>query len=651
MSIAGGRTPEGEALDAYSQVVTTVAERLTPSVASLRVIQRDGRGRGVPGAGSGVVISPDGFVITSAHVVVGTSRGSASFVDGHEARFEVVGRDPLSDLAVLRPDGDSLHPADLGDASMLRVGQLVVAIGNPLGFSGSVTAGVVSALGRALPLSSGRAGRLVENVIQTDAALNPGNSGGALADGRGRVIGITTAVAGIGLGLAVPIDDATRKIIAALMRDGRVRRAYIGIRRSPPAAAARGSEDRAGRSVSRSSRSSQEAPRRAPDSAQATSSSTWTTIRSRTLPTCSDSWSARPSVVRCACSCGETGMSAPSLSSLPSSKRPERPARRSIQTMLAREAYDLVFTLLNHEAVRRQRDARLRRAPWQATRRSPRRWRHWKSGFLDASQDGPSDRHRATPALRRCSRTHTQTEHAAVSGVGEHGTPWPGLLEDAFTCHLLNARHLKNVPGRKTDVKDAEWITQLVEPGLVRPSFVPPKPIRESRPESGLFPEHALDAGSRKSSGGLEFVGRGKGFADADPTGTIALDLRRSQIRRAALLIEQAEAALEGATPFAGTRLLLGEKCGELDLVPPPHEGQGPHCRHLHGRTEWTMRVREQAKIHHRPRADTADATTQHRADTADLERELDDLLDEVDAVLEENAEEFVKAYVQKGGE
>jgi S1-C subfamily serine protease len=246
MSIAGGRTPEGEALDAYSQVVTTVAERLTPSVASLRVIQRDGRGRGVPGAGSGVVISPDGFVITSAHVVVGTSRGSASFVDGHEARFEVVGRDPLSDLAVLRPDGDSLHPADLGDASMLRVGQLVVAIGNPLGFSGSVTAGVVSALGRALPLSSGRAGRLVENVIQTDAALNPGNSGGALADGRGRVIGITTAVAGIGLGLAVPIDDATRKIIAALMRDGRVRRAYIGIRRSPPAAAARGSEDRAG---------------------------------------------------------------------------------------------------------------------------------------------------------------------------------------------------------------------------------------------------------------------------------------------------------------------------------------------------------------------------------------------------------------------
>jgi S1-C subfamily serine protease len=243
MSIADGRTPEGEALDAYSQVVTTVAERLTPSVASLRVIQRDGRGRGVPGAGSGVVISPDGFVITSAHVVVGTTRGSASFVDGHEARFHVVGRDPLSDLAVLRLDGDAFHPADLGDASELRVGQLVVAVGNPLGFSGSVTAGVVSALGRALPLGSGRAGRLIENVIQTDAALNPGNSGGALADGRGRVIGITTAVAGIGLGLAVPIDDATLKIVAALIGEGRVHRAYIGItggaRPLPPRAAAK----------------------------------------------------------------------------------------------------------------------------------------------------------------------------------------------------------------------------------------------------------------------------------------------------------------------------------------------------------------------------------------------------------------------------
>jgi S1-C subfamily serine protease len=242
MSFRDERPTDDEALDAYSQVVTMVAERLTPSVASLRVVQRAGRGGVVQGAGSGVVISSDGFAITSAHVVAGSPRGSAVFVDGHEERFEVVGRDELSDLAVLRLDGRDLHPADLGDASRLRVGQLVVAIGNPLGFAGSVTAGVVSALGRALPLSSGRATRLVENVIQTDAALNPGNSGGALADGRGTVVGINTAVAGIGLGLAVPIDDATRKIIAALMRDGRVRRAYIGVtggsRPLPPRAAA-----------------------------------------------------------------------------------------------------------------------------------------------------------------------------------------------------------------------------------------------------------------------------------------------------------------------------------------------------------------------------------------------------------------------------
>src|SRR5438309_6982248 len=211
MTNTNGRDSDEEALDAYSRVVTTVAARLTPSVASLRVIQRDGRGRGLPGAGSGVVISSDGFVITSAHVVAGTSIGAASFVDGHEARFEVIGRDPISDLAVLRLDGDALHPADLGDASALRVGQLVVAIGNPLGFSGSVTAGVVSALGRALPLSSGRATRLVENVIQSDAALNPGNSGGELADGRGTVVGINMAVAGSGLGLAVPSGDGRRE--------------------------------------------------------------------------------------------------------------------------------------------------------------------------------------------------------------------------------------------------------------------------------------------------------------------------------------------------------------------------------------------------------------------------------------------------------
>jgi S1-C subfamily serine protease len=234
---------DDEALDAYSRVITSVADRLIPSVASLHVIQRDRRGAEMPGAGSGVVISADGFAITSAHVVGSAKRGSGSFADGHEARFDVIGRDALSDLAVLRFDGGMLHPAELGDASRLRVGQLVVAIGNPLGFSGSVTAGVVSALGRALPIATGRSTRLVENVIQTDAALNPGNSGGALADGRGAVVGINTAVAGIGLGLAIPIDDGTRKIVSSLMRDGRVRRAYIGVtggsRPLPPRAAAR----------------------------------------------------------------------------------------------------------------------------------------------------------------------------------------------------------------------------------------------------------------------------------------------------------------------------------------------------------------------------------------------------------------------------
>jgi S1-C subfamily serine protease len=233
-----GSDPGEEALDAYSRVVTSVAEQLIPSVASLRVRQRV-RGTGVDGAGSAVVITPDGFALTSAHVVGGTDRGSASFVDGREVAFDVVGRDQLSDLAVLRLQGGGFASSELGEAARLRVGQLVVAIGNPMGFAGSVTAGVVSALGRALPV---RAGRVVENVIQTDAALNPGNSGGALADGRARVVGINTAVAGIGLGLAVPIDDSTRRIMHALMTAGRFQRAYVGIagggRPLPPRAAA-----------------------------------------------------------------------------------------------------------------------------------------------------------------------------------------------------------------------------------------------------------------------------------------------------------------------------------------------------------------------------------------------------------------------------
>jgi S1-C subfamily serine protease len=212
---------EQDALDAYSSAVISVAERLSPSVANVRMRR---------GGGSAVVITPDGFMLTSAHVVARTNSGRVSFVDGRELPFDVVGSDPLSDLAVLRADGRELIPAELGDAEHLRVGQLVVAIGNPHGFTGSVTAGVVSALGRSLPTGSGR---VVDNVIQTDAALNPGNSGGALADGHGRVVGINTAVAGVGLGLAVPINTATRAIIGALMTEGRFRRAYLGIAGGP----------------------------------------------------------------------------------------------------------------------------------------------------------------------------------------------------------------------------------------------------------------------------------------------------------------------------------------------------------------------------------------------------------------------------------
>jgi S1-C subfamily serine protease len=220
---------DAEALDAYSQVVTTVAERVLGSVANLRVTRSFPGGQQAQGSGSAVAITPDGFLVTSAHVVEGAGRGRASLTDGRELRFEVVGRDALSDLAVIRTSGADLEPVSLGNADRLRVGQLVVAIGNPMGLPGSVSAGVVSALGRSFPTSDGRSSRLVENVIQTDAALNPGNSGGALVDWRGRMVGVNTAVAGVGLGLAVPINATTRRIIAALMREGRFRRAFIGI--------------------------------------------------------------------------------------------------------------------------------------------------------------------------------------------------------------------------------------------------------------------------------------------------------------------------------------------------------------------------------------------------------------------------------------
>jgi S1-C subfamily serine protease len=226
---------DSEALDAYSSVVVRVAESVLPSVASLRVQTRRG-----DGAGSASVLTTDGFLLTSAHVVEGADTAQATFSDGTIIGTDVIGRDPLSDLAVLRARGPVPAPVLLGDAAKLRVGQLVVALGNPLGLAGSVTAGIVSALGRSLPT---RAGRVVDEVIQTDAALNPGNSGGALADSSGRVVGVNTAVAGIGVGLAVPINDTTRRIIATLMAQGRVRRAWLGIVGAhmpfPPALAAR----------------------------------------------------------------------------------------------------------------------------------------------------------------------------------------------------------------------------------------------------------------------------------------------------------------------------------------------------------------------------------------------------------------------------
>ncbi|HEX6874574.1 MAG TPA: trypsin-like peptidase domain-containing protein [Nocardioidaceae bacterium] len=224
--------PDNDALDAYSSVVSAVAETLTPRVAAIRV-RRRARGRTFEAAGSAVVLTAEGHLITNAHVVEAIGEGEASFSDGTTARLEMVGRDPLSDLAVVRADRGVPDPPEYGDADRLKVGSLVVAVGNPLGLAGSVTAGVVSALGRAMPAQTRTATRIIEDVIQTDAALNPGSSGGALSDSRGRVVGINTAVAGVGLGLAVPINATTRRILYSLMHDGRVRRAYLGLVTSP----------------------------------------------------------------------------------------------------------------------------------------------------------------------------------------------------------------------------------------------------------------------------------------------------------------------------------------------------------------------------------------------------------------------------------
>lgn len=216
------------ALDAYSQIVSSAAEKVLPSVASLRVGRRSSWGT-AGGSGSAVVISEDGLLVTSAHVVEELVRGEAVFTNGDSQEITLVGADPLADLAVVRARTGGLTPVAMGDGDRLRVGQLVIAVGNPLGFSGTVTAGVVSALGRALPVRAGDGRRVIDNVIQTDATLNPGNSGGALVDSHARLIGINTALAGVGLGLAVPINAITSLILNSLIRDGRVRRVYLGI--------------------------------------------------------------------------------------------------------------------------------------------------------------------------------------------------------------------------------------------------------------------------------------------------------------------------------------------------------------------------------------------------------------------------------------
>ncbi|MFW0774627.1 S1C family serine protease [Paenarthrobacter nitroguajacolicus] len=224
---------DDEALDAYSQIVIRVAESVTPHVAAIEMMSTDRRGRVRGGSGSAVVFTGDGYMLTNAHVVAGLQSGRAVFADGKHTEVELVGADPLSDLAVVRGLKSTPPPALLGNADTLRVGQLVIAVGNPLGLAGSVTAGVVSGLGRSIPVRAGEHRRVIEDVIQTDAALNPGNSGGALADTRGRIVGINTAVAGLGLGLAVPINTTTQRIIASLLKDGRVRRAYLGLVSTP----------------------------------------------------------------------------------------------------------------------------------------------------------------------------------------------------------------------------------------------------------------------------------------------------------------------------------------------------------------------------------------------------------------------------------
>ena len=218
---------DSDLLDAYSEAVVDVVERLGPSVVSIRVVSRGRRGEAGEGAGSGFVVAPDGFIVTNHHVVHGADSATVVFTDGHEAAARVVGTDPATDLALVRVLEGGLPPVRIGSSERLRVGQLVIAIGNPLGFQSTVSTGVVSALGRNL---RGRSGRLIENVIQTDVALNPGNSGGPLVDSRGAVVGVNTAMIRMAQGLCFAIPSSTMTwVVGELMTKGRVRRAVLGI--------------------------------------------------------------------------------------------------------------------------------------------------------------------------------------------------------------------------------------------------------------------------------------------------------------------------------------------------------------------------------------------------------------------------------------